>query len=50
MDGQADTKEGANAVRAAFASVIPLGRMGQPEEVLPPRTSWPRNLRLGGGG
>jgi NAD(P)-dependent dehydrogenase (short-subunit alcohol dehydrogenase family) len=33
MDGQADTKEGADAIRAAFASVIPLGRMGQPEEV-----------------
>jgi NAD(P)-dependent dehydrogenase (short-subunit alcohol dehydrogenase family) len=33
MDGQADTKEGADAIRAAFASVIPLARMGQPEEV-----------------
>jgi NAD(P)-dependent dehydrogenase (short-subunit alcohol dehydrogenase family) len=33
MDGQADTKEGADAIRAAFASVIPLGRMGRPEEV-----------------
>jgi NAD(P)-dependent dehydrogenase (short-subunit alcohol dehydrogenase family) len=33
MDGQADTKEGADAIRAGFASVIPLGRMGQPEEV-----------------
>ncbi|MDT7663095.1 MAG: hypothetical protein QOD04_2651, partial [Pseudonocardiales bacterium] len=26
MDGQADTKEGADAIRAAFASVIPLAR------------------------
>jgi NAD(P)-dependent dehydrogenase (short-subunit alcohol dehydrogenase family) len=33
MDGQAGTKEGADAIRAAFASVIPLGRMGRPEEV-----------------
>jgi NAD(P)-dependent dehydrogenase (short-subunit alcohol dehydrogenase family) len=33
MDGQADTKEGADAIRVAFASVIPLGRMGRPEEV-----------------
>ena len=33
MDSQADSKEGAGAIRAAFASVIPLGRMGQPEEV-----------------
>jgi NAD(P)-dependent dehydrogenase (short-subunit alcohol dehydrogenase family) len=33
MDGQADTKEGADAIRAAFASVIPLARMGRPEEV-----------------
>ena len=33
MDGQADTQEGADAIRAAFASVIPLGRMGRPEEV-----------------
>jgi NAD(P)-dependent dehydrogenase (short-subunit alcohol dehydrogenase family) len=33
MDGQADTKEGTDAIRVAFASVIPLGRMGQPEEV-----------------
>ena len=33
MDSQADTKEGADAIRAAFASVIPLARMGQPEEV-----------------
>jgi len=33
MDSQADSKEGADAIRAAFTSVIPLGRMGRPEEV-----------------
>jgi len=33
MDGQADSKEGADAIRAASPSVIPLARMGQPEEV-----------------
>lgn len=33
LDGQADSKEGADAIREAFASVIPLGRMGRPEEV-----------------
>ncbi|MGW1498153.1 SDR family NAD(P)-dependent oxidoreductase [Streptomyces mirabilis] len=33
MDSQADSKEGADAIRAAFASVVPLGRMGRPEEV-----------------
>jgi NAD(P)-dependent dehydrogenase (short-subunit alcohol dehydrogenase family) len=33
MDSQADSKEGADAIRAAFASVIPLGRMGRPEEI-----------------
>jgi NAD(P)-dependent dehydrogenase (short-subunit alcohol dehydrogenase family) len=33
MDSQADSKEDADAIRAAFASVIPLGRMGRPEEV-----------------
>ena len=33
MDSQADSKEGADAIRAAFVSVIPLGRMGRPEEV-----------------
>ncbi|MGW7004797.1 SDR family oxidoreductase [Streptomyces sp. NPDC054933] len=33
MDSQADAKEGADAIRAAFASVIPLGRMGRPEEI-----------------
>ncbi|MET7352672.1 SDR family NAD(P)-dependent oxidoreductase [Streptomyces mirabilis] len=33
MDSQADSEEGADAIKAAFASVIPLGRMGRPEEV-----------------
>jgi len=33
MDGQADTKEGADAIRAAFASVIPLRANGPTEEV-----------------
>jgi NAD(P)-dependent dehydrogenase (short-subunit alcohol dehydrogenase family) len=33
MDGQADSKEGADAIRASFAAMIPLGRLGQPEEV-----------------
>ncbi|MCW2939555.1 MAG: dehydrogenase, short-chain alcohol dehydrogenase like protein [Actinomycetia bacterium] len=33
MDSQADSKEAADAIRAAFASVIPLGRLGRPEEV-----------------
>ncbi|MER7687375.1 SDR family oxidoreductase [Streptomyces sp. NPDC097610] len=33
LDGQADSKEGADAIREAFASAIPLGRMGRPEEV-----------------
>ncbi|MFJ2194051.1 SDR family NAD(P)-dependent oxidoreductase [Kitasatospora sp. NPDC087861] len=33
MDSQADSKEGADAIRAAFTSLIPLGRMGRPEEV-----------------
>jgi NAD(P)-dependent dehydrogenase (short-subunit alcohol dehydrogenase family) len=33
MDSQADSKEGADAIRTAFASAIPLGRMGRPEEV-----------------
>jgi NAD(P)-dependent dehydrogenase (short-subunit alcohol dehydrogenase family) len=33
MDSQADSKEGADAIRAAFVSVIPLARLGQPEEV-----------------
>jgi NAD(P)-dependent dehydrogenase (short-subunit alcohol dehydrogenase family) len=33
IDSQADSKEGADAIRTAFASVIPLGRMGRAEEV-----------------
>jgi NAD(P)-dependent dehydrogenase (short-subunit alcohol dehydrogenase family) len=33
MDSQADSKEGADAIKSAFASVVPLGRMGRPEEV-----------------
>jgi NAD(P)-dependent dehydrogenase (short-subunit alcohol dehydrogenase family) len=33
IDGQATTKEGADALRASFSSVIPLGRMGKAEEV-----------------
>ncbi|GAX54854.1 SDR family NAD(P)-dependent oxidoreductase [Streptomyces olivochromogenes] len=33
MDSQADSKEGVEAIKEAFASVIPLGRMGRPEEV-----------------
>ncbi|MFF2517478.1 SDR family NAD(P)-dependent oxidoreductase [Streptomyces sp. NPDC058086] len=33
MDSQADSKEGVDAIKEAFASVIPLGRMGRPEEV-----------------
>lgn len=33
IETQADSKEGADAVRASFASVIPLGRMGQAHEV-----------------
>ncbi|MCX4430847.1 MULTISPECIES: SDR family NAD(P)-dependent oxidoreductase [Streptomyces] len=33
MDSQADSEEGVDAIKAAFASVIPLGRMGRPEEV-----------------
>jgi NAD(P)-dependent dehydrogenase (short-subunit alcohol dehydrogenase family) len=33
IDSQADTKEGADAIRASFASAIPLARMGRPEEV-----------------
>ncbi|MFI9273111.1 SDR family NAD(P)-dependent oxidoreductase [Kitasatospora sp. NPDC052896] len=33
MDSQADSKEAADAIREAFASAIPLGRMGRPEEV-----------------
>jgi NAD(P)-dependent dehydrogenase (short-subunit alcohol dehydrogenase family) len=33
IDSQADTKEGADAIRAGFAAAIPLGRMGRSEEV-----------------
>jgi NAD(P)-dependent dehydrogenase (short-subunit alcohol dehydrogenase family) len=33
MDGQADSPEDADAIRAAFAAAIPLNRMGRPEEV-----------------
>ena len=33
MDLQADSVEGADAIRAAFAAAIPLNRMGRPEEI-----------------
>jgi NAD(P)-dependent dehydrogenase (short-subunit alcohol dehydrogenase family) len=33
MDLQADSPEGADAIRAAFAAAIPLNRMGRPEEI-----------------
>src|ERR1700682_451644 len=33
MDLQADSPEGAAAIRAAFAAAIPLNRMGRPEEI-----------------
>ncbi len=33
IDGQAPTKEAADQMKAHFASLIPLGRMGRPEEV-----------------
>lgn len=33
IDGQADSKEGADQIRSFFASVIPLGRMGEAHEV-----------------
>jgi NAD(P)-dependent dehydrogenase (short-subunit alcohol dehydrogenase family) len=33
MDGQADSPEEADAIRAQFAAVIPLNRMGRPEEI-----------------
>jgi NAD(P)-dependent dehydrogenase (short-subunit alcohol dehydrogenase family) len=33
MDSQADSVEGADAIRAAFAAEIPLNRMGRPEEI-----------------
>jgi NAD(P)-dependent dehydrogenase (short-subunit alcohol dehydrogenase family) len=33
IDSQAETKEGADAIRASFAANIPLARLGRPEEV-----------------
>jgi NAD(P)-dependent dehydrogenase (short-subunit alcohol dehydrogenase family) len=33
MDGQADSVEEADAIRAQFAAAIPLNRMGRPEEI-----------------
>ena len=33
MDGQADSAEEADAIRAQFAAAIPLNRMGRPEEI-----------------
>src|SRR5258705_6291868 len=33
MDLQADSPEGADAIRAQFAAAIPLNRMGRPEEI-----------------
>ena len=33
IDGQSDTKEGADAIRANFAAATPLGRLGRPEEI-----------------
>ena len=33
MDGQADTVEEANAIRAQFAAAVPLKRMGRPGEI-----------------
>lgn len=33
IDGQVKTKEEADAMRAMFSAMIPLGRIGQPEEV-----------------
>ncbi len=33
MDGQADSPEEADAIRAQFAAAIPLNRMGRPEEI-----------------
>jgi NAD(P)-dependent dehydrogenase (short-subunit alcohol dehydrogenase family) len=33
MDGQADSVEGADAIRAEFAAAIPLNRMGRPDEI-----------------
>jgi len=33
FDGQADSVEGANAVKAAFAAAVPLNRLGRPDEI-----------------
>jgi NAD(P)-dependent dehydrogenase (short-subunit alcohol dehydrogenase family) len=33
MDGQADSVEGAEAIKAEFAAAIPLNRMGRPDEI-----------------
>jgi NAD(P)-dependent dehydrogenase (short-subunit alcohol dehydrogenase family) len=33
MDGQADSVEGAEAIKAEFAAAVPLNRMGRPEEI-----------------
>jgi NAD(P)-dependent dehydrogenase (short-subunit alcohol dehydrogenase family) len=33
MDGQADSVEGANEIRAQFAAAVPLHRMGRPKEI-----------------
>jgi NAD(P)-dependent dehydrogenase (short-subunit alcohol dehydrogenase family) len=33
MDGQADSVEEANAIKAQFAAAVPLNRMGRPEEI-----------------
>jgi len=33
IDSHAETKEGADAIRASFAANIPLARLGRPEEV-----------------
>lgn len=42
MDSQADSEEGVDAIKAAFASVIPLGRMDVPRKSpRPPSSSHP---------
>jgi NAD(P)-dependent dehydrogenase (short-subunit alcohol dehydrogenase family) len=33
MDGQAKTKEEGDALRAMYASMVPMGRLGRPEEI-----------------
>jgi NAD(P)-dependent dehydrogenase (short-subunit alcohol dehydrogenase family) len=33
MDGQADSVEEANAIKAQFAAAVPLNRMGRPDEI-----------------